>query len=323
MSAVVTSVRDISPGRAIALPLAFVGALLSVLFVPWFGSSLHIVVSFLLAASGLIAWAAWLWAKTRRGDRTLTFRIGIFKNHWVQALTQVPIYAYWGWYFSLVYPWLPLVFAQLFFANGVPFEAASLLQEGLESGALERRPGTLSGGEKQRVALARAWLSRPRLLLMDEPLAALDAPRKDEIFPYLERLRDVVQVPIVYVSHNLAEVARLADDLVVMQRGQVVLSGKAEAVLSDPKALPLVGVREAGAILPARVAEHGADGLSRLVLSGGELVLPGVTAPEGSMIRLRVLAGDVLLATMCSWRGSRRGRRRTWGLHRVRPVLRS
>jgi len=119
MSAVVTSVRDISPGRAIALPLAFVGALLSVLFVPWIGSSPHIVVSFLLAASGLIAWAAWLWAKTRRGDRTLTFRIGIFKNHWVQALTQVPIYAYWGWYFSLVYPWLPLVFAQLFFAYAV------------------------------------------------------------------------------------------------------------------------------------------------------------------------------------------------------------
>ena len=166
---------------------------------------------------------------------------------------------------------------------------------GLEA-LLHRRPNTLSGGEKQRVALARAWLSRPRLLLMDEPLAALDEPRKDEIFPYLERLRDVAQVPIVYVSHNLAEVARLADDLVVLQRGQVVLSGSAEAVLSDPKALPLVGVREAGAILPARVAEHGADGLSRLTLSGGELLLPGVTAPEGSTIRLRVLAQDVLIS---------------------------
>ncbi|MFN3209621.1 MAG: molybdenum ABC transporter ATP-binding protein [Roseovarius sp.] len=161
---------------------------------------------------------------------------------------------------------------------------------------LERRPTTLSGGEKQRVALARAWLSRPRLLLMDEPLAALDEPRKDEIYPYLERLRDVVQVPIIYVSHNLSEVARLADDLVVLQRGQVMLSGRAEDVLSDPGALPLVGVREAGAILPARVAEHGADGLSRLALSGGELLLPGVTAPEGATIRLRVLAQDVLLS---------------------------
>lgn len=161
---------------------------------------------------------------------------------------------------------------------------------------LARRPGTLSGGEKQRVALARAWLSHPRLLLMDEPLAALDEPRKDEIFPYLERLRDVAQVPIVYVSHNLSEVARLADDLVVMQKGRVVLSGRAEAVLSDPEALPLIGVREAGSILPATVIEHGADGLSRLALSGGELILPGVTSSPGSTVRLRVLAQDVLLS---------------------------
>ncbi|MEL7257830.1 MAG: molybdenum ABC transporter ATP-binding protein [Pseudomonadota bacterium] len=166
---------------------------------------------------------------------------------------------------------------------------------GLEA-LLTRRPGTLSGGEKQRVALARAWLSQPRLLLMDEPLAALDEPRKDEIFPYLERLRDVAQVPIIYVSHNLAEVARLADDLIVLQSGKVALCGSAETVLSDPKALPLLGVREAGAILPAKVIEHDADGLSRLALSGGEIVLPGVTATPGTSIRLRVLAQDVLLS---------------------------
>ncbi len=166
---------------------------------------------------------------------------------------------------------------------------------GLET-LLTRRPGTLSGGEKQRVALARAWLSQPRLLLMDEPLAALDEPRKDEIFPYLERLRDVAQVPIIYVSHNLAEVARLADDLIVLQSGKVALSGTAETVLSDPKALPLLGVREAGAILPARVIGHDADGLSRLALSGGEIVLPGVSAAPGTTIRLRVLAQDVLLS---------------------------
>lgn len=161
---------------------------------------------------------------------------------------------------------------------------------------LDRRPSTLSGGEKQRVALARAWLSQPRLLLMDEPLAALDEPRKDEIFPYLERLRDVAQVPIIYVSHNLAEVARLADELIVLQSGKVALSGSAETVLSDPKALPLLGVREAGAILPAKVIGHDADGLSRLVLSGGEIILPGVTAAPGTIIRLRVLAQDVLLS---------------------------
>lgn len=161
---------------------------------------------------------------------------------------------------------------------------------------LPRRPGTLSGGEKQRVALARAWLSQPRLLLMDEPLAALDEPRKDEIFPYLDRLRDVARVPILYVSHNLAEVARLADDLIVLQNGRVALSGRAEDVLSDPKALPLLGIREAGAILSARVVSREADGLSRLALSGGEMILPGVTAAPGTTIRLRVLAQDVLIS---------------------------
>ncbi len=174
-------------------------------------------------------------------------------------------------------------------------EARLVALLGLE-GLLGRRPGTLSGGEKQRVALARAWLSGPRLLLMDEPLAALDEPRKDEIFPYLERLRDLSEVPIIYVSHNLAEVARLADDLIVLQAGRVALSGRAEDVLSDPRALPLLGIREAGAILPATVVAHDPDGLSRLRLSGGDLILPGVTAPIGARIRLRVLAQDVLLS---------------------------
>ncbi|SLN48337.1 Sulfate/thiosulfate import ATP-binding protein CysA [Roseovarius litorisediminis] len=166
---------------------------------------------------------------------------------------------------------------------------------GLQS-LLERRPGTLSGGEKQRVALARALLSKPHLLLMDEPLAALDEPRKEEIFPYLERLRDEAGMPIIYVSHSLAEVARLADDLVVMQDGKVVCAGSAEDVLSDPAALPFVGVREAGAILPAQVVEHGADGLCRLAISGGELLLPGVTAKLGAWLRIRVLAQDIILS---------------------------
>lgn len=166
---------------------------------------------------------------------------------------------------------------------------------GLEK-LLNRRPGSLSGGEKQRVALARAWLSRPRLLLMDEPLAALDDPRKDEIFPYLERLRDEARIPIVYVTHNLGEVARLADDLVVLQNGRVVVSGPAETVLSDPKALPLVGVREAGSIVTARVVSHDEDGLTRLALSGGEIHVPGVAAQPGASVRLRVLAQDVLIS---------------------------
>ena len=166
---------------------------------------------------------------------------------------------------------------------------------GIES-LLSRRPNSLSGGEKQRVALARAFVSQPKLMLMDEPLAALDAPRKDEILPYLERLRDRADMPIIYVSHSVAEVARLADDMIVLQAGKIVMSGPTEDVLSDPAAMPFVGVREAGSVLRAKVLEHGPDGLCRLQFSGGELVLPGVEAGIGKTIRIRVLAQDILLS---------------------------
>lgn len=176
---------------------------------------------------------------------------------------------------------------------GDPAEVVDLL--GL-NGLLQRRPGMLSGGEKQRVALARALMGDPRILVMDEPLAALDEPRKEEILPYLERLRDQTGIPILYVSHSVAEVARLADDMVILQDGKVVRQGPTEDVLSDPAAMPFVGVREAGSILRARVLDHGPDGLSRLAISGGELALPGVTADVDSDIRIRVLAQDILIS---------------------------
>lgn len=161
---------------------------------------------------------------------------------------------------------------------------------------LSRRPGALSGGEKSRVALGRALLSAPRLLLMDEPLAALDEPRKEEILPYLERLRDEGGPPILYVSHSVAEVARLADDLVLLQDGQVAAAGPLSDILSDPAAVPLLGVREAGAVLNATVTEVAEDGLSMLRISGGMLCLPGVAAPVGAKLRIRVLAQDVILS---------------------------
>ena len=164
------------------------------------------------------------------------------------------------------------------------------------SGLMHRQPGTLSGGEKQRVALARALLSNPRLLLMDEPLAALDESRKDDILPYIERLRDISRVPIVYVSHSMAEVSRLADHLVVLQMGKVVASDTAQSVLSDPATMPYVGVREAGAIVSARVLEHESDGLSRLRFSGGDLLLPGVRVLPGLLVRVRILAKDIILS---------------------------
>ena len=164
------------------------------------------------------------------------------------------------------------------------------------SGLMNRRPGTLSGGEKQRVALARALLSNPRLLLMDEPLASLDESRKDDILPYIERLRDVSKVPIVYVSHSMAEVSRLADHLVVLKMGKVFASDTAQSVLSDPEAMPYVGVREAGAIVLARVLEHERDGLTRLRFSGGDLLLPGVGVSPVLSVRVRILAKDIILS---------------------------
>lgn len=161
---------------------------------------------------------------------------------------------------------------------------------------LQRRPGHLSGGEKQRVAIGRALLSRPRMLLMDEPLAALDAPRKGEILPYLERLRDRTGLPILYVSHSVAEIARLARHVAVIEAGRVVKSGPAEQVLSDLETVRQLGLREAGAVLPAAVARHHADGLTELAVSGGRLFLPLTNSPVGTQIRVRILAHDVILS---------------------------
>lgn len=162
---------------------------------------------------------------------------------------------------------------------------------------LDRRPLTLSGGEGQRTALGRALLSRPRMLLMDEPLASLDGPRKQDILPYLERLRDApLGLPILYVSHAVDEIARLADTLVLLRDGAVSVQGPLMEVMADPEAVPLLGVREAGAVIEAEVTDHADDGLSTLRLSAGELELPGVQAAPGTRVRLRVLAQDVILS---------------------------
>ena len=161
---------------------------------------------------------------------------------------------------------------------------------------LGRRPGGLSGGERQRVAIGRAILSHPRLLLLDEPLAALDEPRKAEILPYLERLRDETGLPMLYVSHSMAEVARLATHLVVLEGGRVLASGPTGEVLADPALAPTLGLRETGALLTARLAAHEADGLSRLDTGAGPVWLPRVGAAPGAMLRLRILAQDVMIA---------------------------
>lgn len=162
---------------------------------------------------------------------------------------------------------------------------------------LTRAPNTLSGGEKQRVALGRALLSAPRMLLMDEPLASLDATRKHEILPYLEQLRDgPLKLPILYVSHAIEEITRLADTLVLLQNGKIAAQGPLREVMSDPTAVPLIGVREAGSVIEATVQSHDADGLTTLKLRAGQLILPTVNAPLGTQVRLRIKAQDVMIA---------------------------
>lgn len=160
---------------------------------------------------------------------------------------------------------------------------------------LERRPGALSGGERQRVAIGRALLSGPRMVLADEPLSALDEARKAEILPYFERLRDEVSVPILYVTHSVAEVARLATTVVALDKGRVVAQGSAADVLGNPAVTPL-GARAAGAVILARVMAQEDDGLSVLEAGGVRILLPRVAHPLGTELRLRIAAHDVILS---------------------------
>jgi molybdate transport system ATP-binding protein len=162
---------------------------------------------------------------------------------------------------------------------------------------LDRRPGRLSGGEKQRVAIGRALLAGPRLLLMDEPLASLDARRKDEILPYLERLRDDARVPIVYVSHSIPEVVRLATTIVLISAGRVHAAGPVPEVMGRAELYPLAGRFEAGAVLSVRITAHDPSwNLTKLSGGFGELTVPRLDAPVGTPLRVRIRARDVILA---------------------------
>jgi molybdate transport system ATP-binding protein len=162
---------------------------------------------------------------------------------------------------------------------------------------LKRRPRDLSGGEKQRVAIGRALLASPRLLLMDEPLASLDAARKAEIMPYLERLRDEVKIPIVYVSHSVAEVMRLATDVAVLAQGKLAAFGPAAEIAQRLDLVPDDEREEGGVIIDMKVAAHDAGfDLTRLASGAGDIYVPGRLGPDGTPARVRIRARDVMLA---------------------------
>jgi molybdate transport system ATP-binding protein len=172
-------------------------------------------------------------------------------------------------------------------------EAVELL--GIAS-LLTRSPKRLSGGERQRVAIARALLTSPKLLLMDEPLAALDNNSKAEILPYLEKLHEELSIPVLYITHAIQEVMRLADNILVIEKGKLIGSGALLDVLTQLD-LPLTHTYEAGVVVEAKVVEHDEEfHLTYLDFSGGRLSLRREDLPMGTKVRVVLNARDVSLA---------------------------
>jgi molybdate transport system ATP-binding protein len=186
-------------------------------------------------------------------------------------------------------------------SSSARLDATKSLQESIEllgiEALLQRMPHELSGGERQRVAIARAIAMQPQLLLMDEPLASLDAARRQEIFPWLARLRDDLKIPMLYVTHASEEVVRLADHLVVLDKGRVKAQGPVSAVLTQIVNPVMVG-EDAGALLTGCIgAVDSKWHLSRVDFQGGSVWMRDAGLHIGKVVRLRILARDVSLAT--------------------------
>ena len=162
----------------------------------------------------------------------------------------------------------------------------------------ERSIDKLSGGEKQRVALGRALLTSPKLLLMDEPLAALDAQRKTEIIPFIRKVEKELSIPIIYVTHSMSEVLQLVDTMVILKDGKVVKYGPVGKVFSDIQLRESIGDEHSGAVLDTKVLEHDTDyGITRLDFMGQELSVPIQDISPGQVLRVHIHSKDVSLAT--------------------------
>ena len=163
---------------------------------------------------------------------------------------------------------------------------------------LGRRTHELSGGERQRVAIGRALLSSPSLLLLDEPLASLDASRREEVLPYLETLRDQLAIPMVYVSHNFEEVLRLATHLVLMEAGKTIAQGNLAEMSLHPRVRAIIGTDAVGAIVDGTVlGEDASSGLTRVRVGQGELKVQFGAPTPGTRLRVQLLARDLIVAT--------------------------
>lgn len=160
-----------------------------------------------------------------------------------------------------------------------------------------RYPAELSGGQQQRVALARAIARQPDVLLLDEPFSAVDRPTRERLYAQITELRSLLPMPVVFVTHDMDEAQRLADRLAVIDKGTLVAEGGASEVAIDPRAMRVLGLRETGAVLNARVDVQEEDGLTKLTHPAGDLFVPTINETIGTEVKLRLMAHDVMIAS--------------------------
>lgn len=165
-------------------------------------------------------------------------------------------------------------------------------------GLADRKPAQLSGGQQQRVAVARALARRPQALLLDEPFSAVDRATREKLYGEIIDLRRHLAMPVILVTHDMNEAQLLADRMAVMEKGRILREGLTADVMADPEALRALGIREVAAMLPAVVAEHLPNGLTRLDLATGALFLPGIASPPGTRLRVRIIAHEVILSKL-------------------------